>query len=178
MPLFFCPVVLGIFVLRTKRKVMLGEISWRAFGEFILVGVALYYLWFFRRFYGTEVRLWLGRKSDAAGLLNNAGGAGGNKRGSRVGDDAEDDDERANISDHRFKLMERKVEIIGQIIEQGRDNEMDRENVLDHVRQVINETRELKGTKYERIINSYIMRVWSGEMGTLLEEDEVADLWK
>jgi hypothetical protein len=161
---------------------MLGAISWTAFGEFILVGMALYYLWFIRRFYGTELGEWFGRDNDGAGLLNNAGGAGGNKRGSGVGgeveDEADDDDHRDNTNDPQFKLMEGKVEIIGQIIEQGRDNEMDRENVLDHVRQVISETRELKGTKYERIINSYIRRVWSGEMGTTLEEDEVADLWK
>ncbi|MDO6431560.1 hypothetical protein Q4E93_13225 [Flavitalea sp. BT771] len=74
--------------------------------------------------------------------------------------------------------MERAIAVIRQLISQGIENKLDRENLLDHIREVLSDYRELRGTAYDQAINNFLVRVCSSEFSLMLGEGELAELWK
>lgn len=55
---------------------------------------------------------------------------------------------------------------------------MDRANLLDHIKEVLREHRQLRKTEYAETINNFLIRVCSSELALELGEAELVELWK
>jgi hypothetical protein len=77
-----------------------------------------------------------------------------------------------------FMAMQQAIAVVRQVVTQGTEHKLDRENLLDHLREVLSNYRQLKGTDYAGTINNYLMRVCSSEFSLHLGEVELAELWK
>ena len=68
--------------------------------------------------------------------------------------------------------------MIRHVIAQGIESKLDRENLLDHIREVLSEYRQLRKTEYAETINQFLIRVCSSELSMEVAEQELAALWK
>ena len=186
MPLFFCLGMLFIFVLRSKQKDMLKGISWGQYGVFILLVTAGYYLYIGLRFWGAGIISGSGRRKFGATDLKRVPGGAREGRASADPAVASESDqaelfERADgvtKGNELFKAMQRAIEVVRQVIAQGVEHKLDRGNLLDHLREVLSNYRQLKGTDYAGTINNFLARVCSSEFSLQLGEAELAELWK
>ena len=177
MPLFFCACPFSIFVLRSKRIDMLKGITWGQFSIFILVVTIIYYLYVYLRFFTADVGRWLSRKRiDSSG--KNKTDKEGNMESTSGQGELFKKEVPENGDDKLFALMQQAITTIRQLIAQGIENRLDRENLLDHIREVLRDYRQLKDTEYAETINNFLMRVCSSELSLELEEGEVAVLWR
>jgi hypothetical protein len=134
------------------------------------------------RYYKAELLGWLRPKGTAA-----AGASGGNngaREGSRTPKAPADQAELfvKNGSEGRgneqFQQMQRAIGVIRQVIAQGIENKLDRENLLDHIREVLSGFDALRKTEYADTINNFLMRTCSSELSLQLGEKELQRLWK
>ena len=177
MPLFFCACPFSIFVLRSKRIGMLKGITWGQFSIFILVVTVIYYLYVYLRFFTADVRRWLRHKPTNSTGTNNTDKEEKTESTSGQGELFKKEVPE-NGEDKLFGLMQQAITTIRQVIAQGIENRLDRENLLDHVREVLRDYRQLKDTEYAETINNFLMRVCSSELSLELGEGEAAVLWR
>ena len=165
---------------------MLQQVSWGQFSVFILILTGVYYLYVVMRYYREEVAGWMShkrkRERDSNGRSNTAESKGGQDEAAPApaANQAELflQDRRGGQDDAHFRTMERAIAVIRQLITQGIENKLDRENLLDHIREVLSDYRELRGTTYDQAINNFLVRVCSSEFSLMLGEGELAELWK
>jgi hypothetical protein len=185
-PLFFCPDLFSIFVLRSKRMDMLNAITWGQFSIFIMVVSGVYYLYVFVSYYGAEV---FGRISGKRSASSDFDGIAkdSDNNGFRNEPDLEATANQAELfksegpnggGDKQFQAMQRAIAVIRQVIAQGIENKLDRENLLDHIREVLGGFRQLRKTEYAETIDNFLIRVCSSELSLELGEGELAGLWK
>jgi hypothetical protein len=77
-----------------------------------------------------------------------------------------------------FKMMQQAIGVVRVMISQGAENKLDRENLLDHLHEVLKGYRKLRGTEYAETINNFLVRVCSSELSLALGADDLAELWK
>ncbi len=77
-----------------------------------------------------------------------------------------------------FKAMERAIAVIRKVIAEGISYKLDRENLLDHIREVLCDYGQLRGTVYDQTINKLLVRVCASEFSLVLDESELAALWQ
>src|SRR5579872_3897676 len=135
MPLFFCARGFSIFVLRLKRTDMLKGITWGQFSIFIMVATGAYYLYVALRYYRAEVLGWVTRKGGRVSGSSKRDRDGNNKdyQGKpAAGNQAElfGKEGPGGGGDEQFQTMQRAIEVIRQVIAQGTENKLDRENLL------------------------------------------------
>ena len=173
---------------------MLNGITWGQFSIFLLIVTGGYYLYVVVGYYRAEVVGWLTRrgrkKKGAVGQrVDKDGPTGGD--GDNAGLSREREAEAmANQpelfgkegavggGDGQFQLMQRAIGVIRQVIAQGIESKLDRENLLDHIREVLGDCRQLRKTEYAETINNFLIRVCSAELSLELGEKELAGLWK
>jgi hypothetical protein len=186
MPLFFRPYLFLIFVLRSKRKNMLKGISWGQFTVFILLATVGYYLYVGVRFFGSEIIGKIGRRKlggervdDAKAITRFGKSDHGGGTVPEV-DQAELFERSDKIAEGNelFKAMEHAIGVLRELVAWAVANKLDRDNLLDHVHEVLAKYRQLKGTDYAGTINNYLVRVCSSEFSLQLAEAELAELWK
>jgi len=185
--------------MRLKRKDMLNGITWGQFTVFVVAMTGAYYLWVFIRFYAAEVfgRMKYGAlKAAEEGVSeraedNNRKGveavvaapanqaqlferpaAGGEGNGSKQAAAG------SGGGDEQFQVMQRAIGVIRQVIAQGIENKLDRENVLDHIREVLRDYKKLQKTEYAETINNFLVRICKSELSLEIGEAELAELWK
>jgi len=78
----------------------------------------------------------------------------------------------------QFEQMQRAIGVIRQVIAQGIDNKLDRENVLDHIREVLRDYKKLQKTEYAETIKNFLVRICKSELSLEIGEAELAELWK
>ena len=184
MSLFFCAGRFSIFVLRSKRMDMLKGISWGQFSIFILAVTGGYYLYVLLGYYRSEtfglLTRWVGRKKKPAGKDDSLDDGSGETEANRTASQVElFDKERPDTEGgEQFQQMQRAIATVRQVIEQGIENKLDRENLLDHIKEVLGDYRALRKTEYGETINNYLVRVCSSELSLELDERELAGLWK
>ncbi|HEY4064128.1 MAG TPA: hypothetical protein VGM30_19615 [Puia sp.] len=165
---------------------MLKGITWGQFGIFILVVTGSYYLYVGVRFYKSEVLgLFRKGKQNLSGGNNNVpGGAGDPSKGESEPKAAANQAELfgsgnpAHGGDVQFQLTQRAIGVIRQVIARGIESKLDRENLLDHIREVLGDYRQLRKTEYAETINQFLVRVCSSELSMEVGEQELAALWK
>jgi hypothetical protein len=184
MPLFFCAGRLSIFVLRSKRMDMLKGITWGQFSIFILVAAGVYYLYVLLSYYRAEAfELLTRRERKNKETLAKEGGVNGasSEADTKVsGGQAElfGKEGGGGEGNEQFQQMQRAIAVVRQVIEQGIENKLDRENLLDHIKEVLGDYRHLRKTEYGETINNYLIRVCSSELSLELDDRELARLWK
>ena len=186
MPLFFCAAGFSIFVLRLKRTDMLNGITWGQFSEFMLAMTAVYYLYVGIRYYRAELHGWMTGKGRRASSLptvdNNANSKElkGEPAPKAPADQAELFDQAGpgGGNNEQFQQVQLVIGVIRQVIAQGIENKLDRENLLDHIREVLVDYRKLRKTEYAEMINNYLIRVCKSDLSLELGEQELAALWK
>jgi len=176
---------------------MLNGITWGQFAVFVVAMTGAYYLWVFLRFYAGEIfgRMKYGAfKATEEGIAERAGdnnrkweevaplanqaqlferpaaGGGGNRSKEAAAG--------SGGGDEQFQAMQQAIGVIRQVIAQGIENKLDRENVLDHIRQVLGDYRKLRRTEYAETINNFLIRTCKSELSLELGEAELAELWK
>lgn len=185
MPLFFWGGGFFIFVLRSKRKDMLKGITWGQFSEFMLVVTGIYYLYVGLRYYRAELLGWVTGRGGRAPGFSGVGDKGNNK-GSPEGPAPKVPADQAELfemaglgeGNQQFRQVQRAIGVIRQVITQGIENKLDRENLLDHIREVLVDYRKLRKTEYAVTINNYLIRVCASELSLELGEQDLAALWK
>jgi len=184
-PLFFCGCSFFIFVLQIKRTGMLKGISWWQFSIFITMMTGIYYLYVFIRFYGTEIMGKImkgGWKSKGPEWSASERGRERSEERTRpktvdqtelfekAGTDAGDNEQ--------LQLMHRAIAVIRQVIAQGLVNKLDRENMMDHIKEVLGDYGGLCKTEYAEEINKFLVRVCAADLSLELGEEDLAALWK
>ena len=163
---------------------MLKGITWGQFSIFILVATGIYYLYVLLAYYRAEAFELLTRRRGKnketlakEGGINGASSEADTKSSggqpelfAKEGSDAE--------GNEQFQQMQRAIAVVRQVIEQGIMNKLDRENLLDHIKEVLGDYRALRKTEYGETINNYLIRICSGELSLELDERELAGLWK
>jgi hypothetical protein len=165
---------------------MLKGITWGQFSIFILVVTGVYYLYVVACYYRDEVLGLFRRKK--LGLVNSSkntpSGTGGVSKGDPEPQATENQGElfgkedAARGGDERFELMQRAIGVIRRVVTQGIESKLDRENLLDHIREVLRDYRQLRKTEYAETINQFLIRVCSAELSLEIGEQELAALWK
>lgn len=162
---------------------MLKGITWGQFSSFMLVVTGVYYFYVGLRYYKDELLGWLkgrGRVSNASAMEGRKDKEATNGPAPKAtagqaqlleGAGPRDGDSEA------FQSMQRAIGVIGQVITQGVENKLDRENLLDHIREVLADYRKLRKTEYAETINNFVTRA-CGDLSLHLSEKEMADLWK
>lgn len=186
MPLFFCPGMLPIFVLRSKRKDMLKGITWGQYGVFILLATVVYYLYIGLRFWGAGIISSSGRRRSGSVYLKRVrGGVGEGKANADPGVASESDQaelfeqaDKVAEGNEMFKAMQHAIGVVRELIAWAVQNKLDRENLLDHLHEALGKYRQLRGTDYAGTINNYLIRVCSSEFSLQLGETELTELWK
>ena len=186
MPLFFCRGGFSIFVLRSKRRDMLKGITWGQFSVFLLGVTGVYYFYVFGRYYRAEVLGWIkwkrARATDVKEVANDE-----NKQEAKGESAPEATANQTELfepvgpgdgEDELFQTMQRAIGVIRQVIAQGTENKLDRDNLLDHIRQVLGEYRQLRKTEYAETINNFLVRVCAAELSLELGDGDLARLWK
>ncbi|MDR3712386.1 MAG: hypothetical protein P4L51_06195 [Puia sp.] len=185
---------------------MLKSISWLHFLEFVLIGTAIYYCWYFLKFYGQELQNWVkGRRPDQEGSSRGAivkdmsvqdraaevvgpsstgqaaaGEAGNTLAGAAPGRQipaATEKSVSAADTPELFKVMEKLLDLLKSIVQEATENELGREELLDRFYQTINGFHHLKKTPYEVAINNYLIRACSTNFAMQLTEEELKSLW-
>jgi hypothetical protein len=165
---------------------MLNGITWGQFTAFVLVTTGAYYLWVFVRFYAADI---FGRMKYKAlkASEDSAMGKGVSNKGSGEGVAPEAPGNQSGLliregsgggGDEKFEQMQRAIGTIRQVIAQGIENKLDRENLLDHIREVMGDYRQLRKTEYAETINNFLIRVCQSELSLEIGEAELAELWK
>ena len=144
---------------------MLGSISWGQFTVFMLALTAVYYAYVVGRYYRREVMEFLRGKGRA-----DPQGPPGKGQGELFVEPGGD-------SKVLFKMMDEAVGHLKGIVAQGVASKMDRENLLDHMHQVLLRYGQLRGTPYEGAVNNFIARTLSSSFSLVLGETEVKSLW-
>ena len=171
---------------------MLKGITWGQFLDFLIVVTGGYYLYVFVAYYKAEVLGWLtrkgGKKADPAGDTSgdHSGGSPDETASTAMASEAARSVEAArneradagNDSGEQFRAMQRAIAVIRQVIAQGIENKLDRENLLDHIKEVLGSYRQLRKTEYAETINNFLIRVCSSELSLEIGEAELTDLWK
>lgn len=165
---------------------MLNGITWGQFTICILLATAAYYVYVGFRFYGQEILGKVGRRKPGRGGLNGVQAlvrAGKDQDGgvaAAESDQAELFERSDKIAEGNelFKAMQHAIEVVRQIVAWAVENKVDRDNLLDHLHEVLSKYRQLKGTDYAGTINNYLIRVCSSEFSLQLGEAELAELWK
>ena len=163
---------------------MLKGITWGQFSIFIMVVTGGYYLYVFFAYYRAEALTWLRgsggeRKVDVLkGADNNRGSDGSTPKAAAGQVELFKSGEPSGGGDERFQAMQRAIGVIRQVIAQGIENKLDRENLLDHIKEVLGSYRQLRQTEYAETINNFLIRVCAGELSLELGEGELAGLWK
>jgi hypothetical protein len=186
MPLFFWGGGLSIFVLRSKRMDMLKGITWGQFSSFLLVVAVVYYLYVLLTYYRSEASGWIRRKGGDRN--NSRPGAAGDRIDGAPGDPGDqaaagqaelfEQEAPAGGGDEGFQQMQRTIAVLRQVIMQGIESKLDRGNLLDHIKEVLKENRQLRKTEYAETINNFLIRVCSSELALELGEAELGELWK
>lgn len=164
---------------------MLKGISWGQFSIFLLVVTVGYYLYVLVAYYRADVlaRFVGGRggKRGQAGL-DGAGGTGSlDGVGPHEGDtlaDFREDTALTNSVNEPFRLTEQAIGVLRRVIKQTVDNKMDRENLLEHIKEVLSGYRQLRKTEYADAISNFLIRECLGELSMKLTEEDVNGLWK
>jgi len=165
---------------------MLKGITWGQFSVFMLVVTGFYYLYVALRYYRTEVLAWVAHRGGRASASSGRDEGGNNKdaQGELTPQAAAG---RAEVfekegpgdgSNAQFQLMQRAIGVIRLVIAQGIENKLDRENLLDHIREVLGDYRQLRETEYAETISNFLVRECFSELSLELGEQELSALWK
>jgi len=76
------------------------------------------------------------------------------------------------------QLALKAISTIRQVITQGIENKLDRQNVMDHVGEVLRDYKKLRKTEHAETINNVLVRVCANDLSLELGEKELAELWK
>jgi hypothetical protein len=156
------------------------------FSIFILVVTGFYYLYVILGYYRAEAFGWLMRKGykkkegerAVKGDDNIESGCEPEPKAKASLPQLFDKERSGTGGDEQFQQMQQAIAVIRQVITQGIENKLDRENLLDHVREVLGDYRKLRKTEYAETINNFLIRVFSSELSLELGERELAGLWK
>ncbi len=74
--------------------------------------------------------------------------------------------------------MQEAIGVLGEVVKQSAANQLDRENLLDHIRQVLGGFLQLRGTTYDDAVNNFLVRVCATELSLVLSDGDLAELWK
>lgn len=165
---------------------MLKGITWGQFSVFILAVTGIYYLYVVVCYYKDEVLGGFTRRKlrFVNSNKNPPSGAGdaseGDSEPQAKANQAElfGNEDAARGGDERFQLMQRAIGVIRRVITQGIESKLDRENLLDHIREVLGDYRQLRKTEYAETINQFLIRVCSAELSMEVDGQELAGLWK
>jgi hypothetical protein len=153
---------------------------------FILVVTSIYYLYVGLHYYRAELLGWMARRGGRMPALP-VGGVGKEGRESAAETVPKAPADQAELfekvkpgdgNNEHFQQMQRAIGVIRQVIAQGIENKLDRENLLDHIREVLVNYRLLRKTEYADAINNFLIRVCSSELSLELGEQELVALWK
>ena len=165
---------------------MLKGISWGQYGVFLLLATVVYYLFIGLRFWGPGIISSSGRRRSGSIDLNRVpGGVREGKPNTAPGAAPESDQaelfeqpDKVAAGNEMFKVMQQAIGVVRELVAWGVENKLDRENLLDHLREALSKYRQLRGTDYAGTINNYLVRVCSSEFSLQLGEAELAELWK
>jgi hypothetical protein len=163
---------------------MLNGITWGQFTVFMVAITGSYYLYVFLRFYALEIfgrmKYKALRASEGGGVENDGGNDSKGKEAATAppANQVElfEQERRGGGGDEQFQVMQRAIGVIRQVIAQGIENKLDRENILDHIRQVLGDFRKLRKTEYAETINNFLIRTCKSELSLELGEAELAEL--
>ncbi|HEV9036264.1 MAG TPA: hypothetical protein VGQ51_06590 [Puia sp.] len=183
---------------------MLKGITWVQFSIFILVAASLYYLYVAAVFYRAGV-LRTRRKGEPAPGQNTREETIRKENGAeeattrlpaksqeeapgRVGQGGMEgkaalprnvkEKEAVAATDDLPQLALKAIATIRQVIAQGTENKHDRQNVMDHIGEVLTDYRKLRRTEHAETINNFLIRVCASDLSLHLSEKELAELWK
>ena len=162
---------------------MLNGITWGQFSIFLLMVTGGYYLYVLVAYYKVQVLGWLtrkGGKKEAVGKEGHNNKTAGESESKAMAGQAElfGREGPEGGGDEKFRAMQRAIAVIRQVIAQGAESKLDRENLLDHIKEVLGNCRQLRKTEYAETINNFLIRVCSAEFSLELGERELAELWK
>ena len=167
---------------------MLKEITWGQFWSVIAVVAGVYYLYVALKYYRAELLGWVtgwggqARDSVAGDKGEDGAPAQGEVAPKAAADQAELFEGARPIEGKggnvQFEMMQQAIGMIRKVIAQGIENKLDRENVLDHIREVLSDYRKLRKTEYAETINNFLIRILAAELSLELGEQELAALWK
>lgn len=165
---------------------MLQSISWGRFGCFLLVASGGYYLFVLLWFNWKEVKDFLSGprgKSVRKGISADKQAKAGDEV--LVPDYSEgaqpalfgSEDEMGDRTPEMFKVMEKAIERVKEVVSQGVTRKTSREELLDQLSEVLGMYRQLKGTHYQEAVNNFLIRTLSSNFSLMLGEKELEVLW-
>lgn len=165
---------------------MLKAITWGQFSEFMLAMTVIYYLYVGLRYYRAELLGWMmGKGRGASGLPAVDTNANSKEWKGEAAPKAPADQAElfettgpGEGGNEQFQQMQQAIRMIRQVMAQGIEHKLDRENLLDHIREVLGDYRKLRKTEYAETINNFLVRVCGAELSLELGEQELAALWK
>ena len=154
----------------------------------------VYYLYVGIRFYRREVLEFFagpgpgdngGREATAKTAPKAVGGGGA--PGQRFEGPVEDsgqptlfktDGPAPGQSPELFKVMEKAITLLKGVVSQGAASGTGKEELTDHIREVLGSYRQLRGTQYEEGINSFLVRTCASNFQFVLDAELLKRLWR
>ena len=89
-------------------------------------------------------------------------------------------DEREGLPDQSselFKVMDKVINLLKDLVSQGVATGIGREELTDHIREVLSNYHQLKQSPYQEAINSFLIRTCSTNFSLMLEAADLDVLW-
>ena len=77
-----------------------------------------------------------------------------------------------------FKVMEKAITLLKGVVSQGAASGTGKEELTDHIREVLGSYRQLRGTQYEEAINSFLVRTCASNFQFVLDAELLKRLWR
>jgi hypothetical protein len=76
-----------------------------------------------------------------------------------------------------FKAMEKVIGLLKQMISDGVTSGIGRDDLLDHIRELLAQYRHLRRTQYQIAINNFLVRSCASNFSLPLADEDLAKLW-
>jgi hypothetical protein len=170
---------------------MLKTISWGQFAEVMVPLIMVYYMAVLLKCYRWELKAFLtGRKflqkdgatkssTAQAKVVDKPNGQGSLFGGHETIGLIEGNDGRigGGGSQEMFKVMDRVVGLLKEIVTKGASVGMGKDDLLMEVGDVLSRFHQLKGTPYQTTINGFLVRTCSSNFSLALSEADLVALW-
>lgn len=86
-------------------------------------------------------------------------------------------EEGAGAAPELFKVMEKVVGVLKSVVAQAVAGGTEKEELLDHIQEVLAGYGHLRGTPYQESINRFLMKTCSSNFSLVLGDMDLVDLW-
>ena len=154
---------------------MLSTISWGQFILFLLLVAAIYYAYVALRFYRREfIGLVRGHQAATAAIGKPSAAAPSQPKQVAMFPEASP---AGGEDTELFKVMEKVISLLKGVVSDGLTSGIGRDDLLDHLREILGGYRQLRKTPYQEAINNFIDRICSSNFSLQLSAEDLAGLW-